>query len=161
MIQPIRIENNNRGYYSYADTVSIIRDIKPNYDIGSLGEKPQSQPPNRKDLTENSKKELKIDENIRKEPTKSENPLQTEEVKLLKDMLNVIQEQLKEKDKQLSIKDQQIKDLSDRLAEVIQLNRGQQYITAADKTTELLEADQQKEDIKNIRFIDKLKLLFR
>ena len=56
-------------------------------------------------------------------------------------MLGVIQEQLKEKDKQLAVKDKQISDLSERLAEALQITRGQQYIAAADRTKELLEAD--------------------
>lgn len=52
-----------------------------------------------------------------------------------------MQKQLEEKDKQLAVKDKQIEDLSNRLAEALQLTKGQQYIAAADKTKELIEAD--------------------
>ena len=62
-------------------------------------------------------------------------------IETLNKLIEIIQQQLEEKDKQLAIKDKQIQDLSDRLAEAMQLTRGQQYIAAADKATGLLEAD--------------------
>lgn len=61
------------------------------------------------------------------------------ELDLLQDLIKTIQKELEEKNKQLEIKDKQIQDLSDRLAEAMQLTRGQQYIAAADKTKELIE----------------------
>ena len=64
-----------------------------------------------------------------------------EQIEALNRLIEIVQKQLEEKDKQLAVKDKQIADLSDRLAEALQLTKGQQYITAADKTKELLEAD--------------------
>lgn len=61
-------------------------------------------------------------------------------------IIDLLQEQLQEKDKQLAIKDKQIDDLSQRLAEALQLTRGQQYISAADKTAGLIEAQNQKQE---------------
>lgn len=139
-IQPERKDNNNRGYYSYADTVAIIKAVKPSFDFALLsefGEKPQNEtakPPNEPQKTA---KPQNLAQNSEEQTAKPPN----EELELLRSMLTVIQEQLKEKDKQLEVKDKQIQDLSDRLAEAMQLTRGQQYIAAADKTTELLEAD--------------------
>ena len=118
-VEPIRKENNNRAYYGHDAAAAIIKQIRPNFDLTVL-EGTQSTPPN--------------------EPPNTAKP-PNEELALLRSMLSVIQEQLQEKDKQLSIKDKQIQDLSDRLAEAMQLTKGQQYIAAADKTTELLEAD--------------------
>lgn len=137
-IEPERAQNNNRRYYSYADTVAIIKAVNPSYDFSLLSEfgaKPQTEPPKTENQTAKPQTEPpNQDEKTAKPPSGAE-------VELLKSMLGVIQEQLKEKDKQLAIKDKQIQDLSDRLAEAMQLTRGQQYIAAADKTTELLEAD--------------------
>ena len=62
------------------------------------------------------------------------------ELDLLQELVKTIQKELEEKNKQLEIKDKQIQDLSDRLAEAMQLTRGQQYIAAADKTKDLIEA---------------------
>lgn len=144
-IKPERAQNNNRRYYSYADTVAIIKAVNPNYDFSLLSEfgakpqsetaKPQTEPPKTENQTAKPQTEPP------NQDEKTAKPPNSEEIDLLKSMLGVIQEQLKEKDKQLAIKDKQIQDLSDRLAEAMQLTRGQQYIAAADKTTELLEAD--------------------
>lgn len=143
-IKPERTQNNNRGYYSYADTVAVIKSVKSDFDFTTLAEfgekpqsiteKPQTKAPNDNDATENPQNETP------NEGEKTEKPPTDETVALLRNMLGVIQEQLAEKDKQLAIKDKQIQDLSDRLAEAMQLTRGQQYIAAADKTTGLLEA---------------------
>ena len=61
------------------------------------------------------------------------------ELDLLQELVKTIQKELEEKNKQLEIKDKQIQDLSDRLAEAMQLTRGQQYIAAADKTKDLVD----------------------
>lgn len=66
---------------------------------------------------------------------------ENEQIEALNRLIEIVQKQLEEKDKQLAVKDKQIADLSDRLAEALQLTKGQQYIAAADKTKELLEAD--------------------
>lgn len=71
-------------------------------------------------------------------------PTQEGELEFLRAMLSSIQGQLEVKDKQicffeeqLAIKDRQIRDYSLRLAEAMQLTKGQQYITAADKVERL------------------------
>ena len=69
------------------------------------------------------------------------------ELDLLQELVKTIQKELEEKNKQLEIKDKQIQDLSDRLAEAMQLTRGQQYITAADKTKELIDKETDTVDI--------------
>lgn len=146
-IAPAKRENNNRAYYSQEDTVTIIKSIDHGFDVSVLQE-PDDEPPsetakpqNYAEITEKPPSEAQNNEG---ETAKTEKP-PSEEIELLRNMLGVIQEQLKEKDKQLAVKDKQIQDLSDRLAEAMQLTRGQQYIAAADKTTELLEAEKQEE----------------
>ena len=67
------------------------------------------------------------------------------ELDLLQELVKTIQKELEEKNKQLEIKDKQIQDLSDRLAEAMQLTRGQQYIAAADKTKDLVDKEMEKE----------------
>lgn len=58
----------------------------------------------------------------------------------LSSAIEALKEQLEEQRKQLAVKDQQIADLNARLAEAMQLTRGQQYIAAADKTADLMAA---------------------
>ena len=65
-------------------------------------------------------------------------------IEALNRLIDIIQKQLEEKDKQLAVKDKQIADLSDRLAEALQLTKGQQYIAAADKK-KLLEIEQRQQ----------------
>lgn len=72
---------------------------------------------------------------------KSKPDKENEQIEALNRLIEIVQKQLEEKDKQLAVKDKQIADLSDRLAEALQLTKGQQYIAAADKTKELIEAD--------------------
>ena len=137
-IIPDRIEKNKYRVYSYEKSVAIIRAIKEDFDFEKLSEKPPIQtekPPSDTD------KPLNVSE---KPPIQTEKPPinnNSEELELLRTMLAVIQKQLEEKDRQISVKDKQIQDLSDRLAEAMQLTKGAQYITAADKTTELIEAN--------------------
>lgn len=69
------------------------------------------------------------------------------ELDLLQELVKTIQKELEEKNKQLEIKDKQIQDLSDRLAEAMQLTRGQQYIAAADKTMDLVDKGMEKDTI--------------
>jgi chromosome segregation ATPase len=69
------------------------------------------------------------------------------ELDLLQELVKTIQKELEEKNKQLEIKDKQIQDLSDRLAEAMQLTRGQQYIAAADKTKDLVDEEAETDTI--------------
>lgn len=61
-------------------------------------------------------------------------------ISVLKSTVETLQTQLQTKDLQIAEKDKQIKDLSDRLGESMDLLKGQQYIHAADKTKDLIEA---------------------
>lgn len=151
-LEPVRIEKNKYRFYNYADTVAIIRVIKPDFEFEKLqnvSEKLQSETAKQPNETEKSQIETA------KQPTDTEKPqidtekqpntAKSEELELMKSMLSLIKEQLKEKDNQLAIKDKQIQDLNDRLAEAMELTRGQQYITAADKTAQLMEKSEAEE----------------
>lgn len=130
-------DNKHTRSYCYDKTVSIIKSIDANFDLSVLakqtdtppkiGETPQQIPPN--------------------EAKQTDTPPQTSELELVKSMLATIQEQLAIKDKQiaafeeqLAIKDKQIEDYSARLAEAMQLTKGQQYIAAADKVERIAAA---------------------
>lgn len=83
---------------------------------------------------------------------KSESQVNSSEIELLRSIVQTIQEQLSVKDQQLAAyeeqlanKDKQIADYSERLKEALELTKGQQYITAADKTVQLMN----KENITN------------
>lgn len=105
---------------------------------------------NETDLTDETTDDL---ENSIKTQEELNNPLNSskneiKEDKALNRLIDILQKQLEEKDKQIAVKDKQIQDLSDRLEEAMQLIKGQQFITAADKTTELLEANSKREQQK-------------
>ena len=136
-VKPDRTDNVNRAYYSYADTVAIIKTIRPSFnefDKLAVGEKPPTPPPTEVQNTDKPQSEVQTTANQTAKPPSAE-------IELLQETISIIKAQLEEKDKQIAVKDKQIQDLSDRLAEAMQLTKGQQYIAAADKTTELLEAD--------------------
>lgn len=141
-IKPSRIDEENRRYYDLESAERIIKERDTNFDLSILrqaekfGEKAPSEPP----------KLAPSGEKFGEKPPSGE---KSEEVELLRQALDIIKAQLEEKDKQLAVKDKQIEDLSNRLAEAMQLTRGQQYIAAADKTTELLEADKNNTAVKN------------
>ena len=102
--------------------------IKPDFTVDEQPFQPNSTAAVQPDSTNEKDEKAKPDKD-------------NDQIEALNKLIDIIQKQLEEKDKQLAVKDKQIQDLSDRLAEAMQLTRGQQYITAADKTTELLEAD--------------------
>lgn len=79
---------------------------------------------------------------------KSESQVNSSEIELLRSIVQTIQEQLSVKDQQLAAyeeqlanKDKQIADYSERLKEALELTKGQQYITAADKTVQLMDKE--------------------
>ena len=155
-LEPVRIEKNKYRFYNYADTVAIIRVIKPDFEFEKLqnvSEKLQSETAKQPNETEKSQIETAkqpIDtEKPQTDTEKQPNTAKSEELELMKSMLSLIKEQLKEKDNQLAIKDKQIQDLNDRLAEAMELTRGQQYITAADKTAQLMEKTEVDEMVGN------------
>ena len=174
-LEPVRTDNRNCQYYSYQDTVRIIQNRKPDFDLSLLPE-PQSEaeglqseagelqsetekPQNRTAKTENETEKL---ENFSEKPQNQTANPQSEaeaeqahqiqngnqrELDLLQELVKTIQKELEEKNKQLEIKDKQIQDLSDRLAEAMQLTRGQQYIAAADKTKDLVDKEAEPDTI--------------
>ena len=127
-------DNKHSRFYSYEKAVQIISAINTGFDVSVLAkqtatqeencETPQQTPPN--------------------DAKQTATPTQTSEFELVKVMLTTIQEQLAAKDRQiaayeeqLAIKDRQIEDYSARLAEAMQLTKGQQFISAADKVERL------------------------
>ena len=172
-LEPVRTDNRNCQYYSYQDTVRIIQNRKPDFDLSLLPE-PQSEaeglqseagelqsetekPQNRTAKTENETEKLKnFSEKPQNQTANPQSEAEAEqahqiqngnqrELDLLQELVKTIQKELEEKNKQLEIKDKQIQDLSDRLAEAMQLTRGQQYIAAADKTKDLVDKEMEKE----------------
>lgn len=133
--------NKNKQCYSISKTISIIKSIRPNFNVSELEEqieisqtetensqtKTENQTKNFQKLTENSQTETEISQ------TKTENSQSEREIEALNRLIDIINKQLDEKDKQLAIKDKQIEDLSNRLAEALELTKGQQYIAVADK----------------------------
>lgn len=155
-LEPVRIEKNKYRFYNYADTVAIIRVIKPEFEFEKLqivSEKLQNETEKQPNVSEKpqieTEKSQTVSEKPKTETEKQPNTAKSEELELMKSMLSLIQEQLKEKDNQLAIKDKQIQDLNDRLAEAMELTRGQQYITAADKTAQLMEKSEVEDMVDN------------
>lgn len=145
-IEADKEDNKHSRFYSYEKTVQIISAINTGFDVSVLakhtatqeeiGETPQQTPQN--------------------DAKHTATPPQASELELVRAMLTTIQEQLAVKDKQiaayeeqLAIKDKQIEDYSARLAEAMELTRGQQFITAADKVERLNAAppDPEAEDV--------------
>ena len=134
----------NRQYYSLDQTKEIIKNFKPDFDF-SIFEN-QSENLQTKSEKEEEKNE-KSQTDFEKSQTKNGNSQteNTDQIQTLNRMLDLIQKQLEEKDKQLAIKDKQIEDLSERLKEAMHLTKEAQFITAADKTQQLLEVGKPKD----------------
>ena len=110
----------------------------------------ENQPESTENQLESTENQPNSTENI--QPNSTENQpesTQNQQIEALNRLIEMVQNELEEKNKQLAIKDKQIQELNDRLAEAMQLTKGQQYIAAADKTTELLEADNKSDIIIN------------
>ena len=125
----------NRQYYSMEKTRQIVLSIRADFDFSLL----ESQLANSQTETENSQTDTA--NRVDNSPTDS-----NEELAALHRLIDLVQQQLAEKDKQLAVKDKQIQDLSDRLAEAMQLTHGQQYIAAADRVMQLKESQQPEEE---------------
>lgn len=140
-------DNKHSRFYSLEKARQIILSIDAGFDVAVLatqtettetfGETPPQTPQN--------------------EATQTETPPQTGEYELVKSMLATMQEQLAAKDKQiaaleeqLTVKDKQITDYSARLAEAMELTKGQQYIAAADKVERLAAAQAVPESEENV-----------
>ena len=136
-VKPERKDNTNRAFYSYANTVAIIQKIRPSFEEFeklAVGAKSPNELPNE---AQSTAKPPDFAQNSANQTAKP----QSEELELLKETIGIIKEQLEEKKQIIEAQQRTIDTLSDRLKEANQLIKGQQYITAADKTTELLEAD--------------------
>lgn len=139
----------NRQYYSMEKTRQIVLSIREDFDFSLL----ESQLANSQTETENS--QTNTENQGENSQTKTENPKtetansptdSREEIAALNRLIDLVQQQLAEKDRQLAVKDKQIQDLSDRLAEAMQLTHGQQYIAAADKVMQLKESQPPQEE---------------
>ena len=136
-IEADREDNKHSRFYSFEKAKQIILSIKADFDVASLakqtdttetfGETPPQTPPH--------------------EAKQTETPPQSGDLELVKTMLTTLQEQLAAKDKQIAaleeqlvVKDKQIDDYSARLAEAMELTKGQQYISAAEKVERLAAA---------------------
>lgn len=151
-IQEDKIVKNKYRYYSGQKVLFIIKNIKPDFDFSVLSQntkKPQ-------EITENN------EEPVEKSPQSTANVLQTppntQNFESLNRMLDVIEQQLKQKDEELAQKNKEIqylreqnererKDLLDKLdkayAKIAEMGQGAQYITAADKTVQIIDKQAQ------------------
>lgn len=151
-IQEDKIVKNKYRYYSGQKVLFIIKNIKPDFDFSVLSQntkKPQ-------EITENN------EEPVEKSPQNTANVLQTppntQNFESLNRMLDVIEQQLKQKDEELAQKNKEIqylreqnererKDLLDKLdkayAKIAEMGQGAQYITAADKTVQIIDKQAQ------------------
>ena len=148
----------NKYFYKLGKVKEIISSIRPDFDFTKLAnsqtetDNSQTETNNQTDNSqmqgENSQAETansqtETDNQTANSQTETDNQTdnsQTGEIAALHRLIDLVQQQLAEKDKQLEIKDKQIAALNDRLAEAMQLTQGQQYIAAADKTKQLMES---------------------
>lgn len=137
-----RIEKNKFRYYSVEKTTHIIRLIKPDFDFSLL-------PKN----TENSSKNTEKPQNIPQESAENIEKPQNQGDSMER-MLSIIEQQLNEKNKLLAQKDKEIqelkeqaererKDLQDKLSsaysQISEMAQKAQYITAVDKTAQIMD----------------------
>jgi len=128
----------NRQYYNLDKARAIILSIRNDFDFSSFENQFANSATESATSTtniENQTENLKIQ--LENHQPKTENSTTNDEMAALHRLIDLVQQQLAEKDKQLAAKDKQIQDLSDRLAEAMQLTHGQQYIAAADKVAQL------------------------
>lgn len=175
-IQPQRIDSVHRAFYSLNDTTVIIRSIKPTFDLSVLydfGEKPPNEPqkapqnktndfsvkpPNEKD--HNADQEVNRQNEAQKTEKKNRQEENTNAAAadhatdyILNHYIPFLEDQLKAKDQQLAAahrqieeKDKQIQELFSRLAQSMDLTKGLQYITAADKMLQANSEAAQRQD---------------
>lgn len=137
----------NKYFYKWDKVKEIISSIRPDFDFTKLANS-QTETDNSQtetnNQTDNSQMQGEYSQtetaNSQTETDNQTDNSQTGEIAALHRLIDLVQQQLAEKDKQLEIKDKQIAALNDRLAEAMQLTQGQQYIAAADKTKQLMES---------------------
>ena len=142
-IEADKEDNKHSRFYNYEKTIAVIRSINAEFDVSVVSPHTETG----ETFGETTQQEAK------NEATHTETPTQTSELELVKSMLATIQEQLAIKDKQiaafeeqLAVKDKQIEDYSARLAEAMELTKGQQYISAAEKVERLTAAQVKPEE---------------
>ena len=137
----------NKYFYKWDKVKKIISSIRPDFDFTKLANS-QTETDNSQTETNNQTDNSQMQgehsqtetANSQTETDNQTDNSQTGEIAALHRLIDLVQQQLAEKDKQLEIKDKQIAALNDRLAEAMQLTQGQQYIAAADKTKQLMES---------------------
>lgn len=146
-------EDGQTRYYN-SDTASLISSkVKPDLDFFECVGR-SDKPPHDAEHTETPPQRSGTRRNIcGNDAEHTETPPQDDNIDFMKSMLATIQEQLAAKDKQIAayeaqiaFQNEQIRDYSERLKEAMLLTKGQQYISAADKTTELLEVSKNQEE---------------
>ena len=139
----------NRQYYSFEKTKQIIAKVNKDFDLGTLqvGLEVENSPTKTENQTENSQI---LTENS---PTESENSkTQTENSPTIEKALEILEKQLDEKDS--TIKDLQEKlaaaysQISEQSKTIADLATKAQYITAADKTAQIMDKQQKQEEMK-------------
>ena len=139
----------NRQYYSFEKTKQIIVKVNKDFDLGTLqvGLEVENSPTKTENQTENSQI---LTENS---PTESENSkTQTENSPTIEKALEILEKQLDEKDS--TIKDLQEKlaaaysQISEQSKTIADLATKAQYITAADKTAQIMDKQQKQEEMK-------------
>jgi len=139
----------NRQYYSFEKTKQIIVKVNKDFDLGTLqvGLEVENSPTKTENQTENSQI---LTENS---PTESENSkTQTENSPTIEKALEILEKQLDEKDS--TIKDLQKKlaaaysQISEQSKTIADLATKAQYITAADKTAQIMDKQQKQEEMK-------------
>jgi excisionase family DNA binding protein len=136
-IEADKEDNKHSRFYSVEKARQIILSINADFDVASLAKQTDTS----ETFGETSPQTPQND------ATQSETPPQTGDLELVKAMLTTLQGQLAAKDKQIAaleeqlvVKDRQINDYSARLAEAMELTKGQQYISAAEKVERIAAA---------------------
>ena len=139
----------NRQYYSFEKTKQIIAKVNKDFDLGTLqvGLEVENSPTKTENQTENSQI---LTENS---PTESENSkTKTENSPTIDKALEILEKQLDEKNS--TIKDLQEKlaaaysQISEQSKTIADLATKAQYITAADKTAQIMDKQQKQEEMK-------------
>lgn len=126
----------NKQFYGPEKAKEIIKSIKPEFDLSELGFA------NSQEETENSKEKLE------KSQTESENSQEkTANSEISADatqrMLDMLQQEIEKKDKMITDLQEKLDKAYDKIADMADKA---QYITAADKTAQLMDKQQKKED---------------
>lgn len=147
-IKEDKIVKNKYRYYSGQKVLFIIKNIKPDFDFSILmqnTEKPLETTEKSEDPIENTSQNT---ENTPQTPPNSQN------FESFNRMLDIIEQQLKQKDEELAQKNKEIqylreqnerdrKELLDKLdkaySKIAEMGQGAQYITAADKTVQIID----------------------